>query len=57
MWLQVLLRYALDSQVCVFEFKVTVHVGTDQNIEIEIFVENKYTLNELLVKTFFFQYV
>ena len=32
------------------EFKVTVHVGTYQNIEIEIFTEYKYTLNELLVK-------
>ena len=29
--------------------KVTVHVGTDQNIEIEIFAEYKYALNELLV--------
>ena len=29
--------------------KVTVQVGTDQNIEIEIFAEYKYTLNELLV--------
>ena len=26
-------------------FKVTVHVGTDQNIEIKIFAEYKYTLN------------
>ena len=34
-------------------FKVTVHVGTDQNIEIEIFAENKYTLNELPIKCFF----
>ena len=32
------------------EFKVTVHVGTYQNIEIEIFTKYKYTLNELLVK-------
>ena len=30
--------------------KVTVHVGAVQNFEIEIFAENKYTLNELLVK-------
>ena len=31
-------------------FKVTVHVGTDQNIEIEIFADYKiYTLHELLV--------
>ena len=30
--------------------KVTVHVGTDQNLEIEIFAEHKYILNELLVK-------
>ena len=34
--------------------KVTVHVGTDQNFEIEIFAEYKYTLNELLVKKMFF---
>ena len=34
--------------------KVTVLVGTDQNIEIEIFVEYKYTLNEFLVKKMFF---
>ena len=37
-------------------FKVTVHVGTDQNIEIEIFAEDKCTLNELLTKIVF-QYV
>ena len=30
--------------------KVAVHVGAVQNFEIEIFAENKYTLNELLVK-------
>ena len=30
--------------------KVTFHVGTDQNIEIEIFAEYEYTLNELPVK-------
>ena len=29
------------------KLKVTVHVGTDQNIEIEIFAEYKYTLNKL----------
>ena len=29
--------------------KVTIHVGTDQNIEIDYFAEYKYTLNELLV--------
>ena len=29
---------------------VTVYVGTDQNFEIEIFADDKYTLNELLVK-------
>ena len=29
--------------------KVTVHVGMDQNIKIEIFAEYNYTLNELLV--------
>ena len=33
--------------------KVTVHVGTDQNFEIEIFAEYKYTLNELLLKKCF----
>ena len=38
--------------------KATTHVGTDQNFEIEIFAEYKYTLNELLVKkTLVFQYV
>ena len=37
--------------------KVTVNVGADQNIEIEIFAKYKYTLNELLVTKFFFQYV
>ena len=35
--------------------KVTVHVGTDQNIEIEIFAEYKYALNELLVTKIVFQ--
>ena len=39
------------------KLKVTVHVGTDQNIEIEIFAEYKYTLNKLPVKILFFQYV
>ena len=34
--------------------KVTVHVGTDQNIKIKIFAEYEYTLNELLVKKMFF---
>ena len=29
-------------------------VGTDQNFEIEVFAEYKYTLNELLVKKMFF---
>ena len=38
-------------------FKVTVHVGTDQNIEIEIFAEYKYALNELLVTKIVFQNV
>ena len=38
-------------------FKVTVLVGTDQNIEIEIFAEYKYTSNELLVKKNVCQYV
>ena len=38
-------------------FKVTVHVGMDQNIEIEIFAEDKCTLNELLVTKIVFQYV
>ena len=36
-------------------FKVTTHVGTDQNFEIEIFAEYKYTLNERLVKKMFFK--
>ena len=35
--------------------KVTVHVGTDQNIEIEIFAKYKYTLT--FSNKFFFQYV
>ena len=35
--------------------KVTVHVGTDQNIEIEIFAEYKYTLT--FSNKIFFQYV
>ena len=30
--------------------KVTVHVGMDQHIKIEIFAEYKYTLNEHRVK-------
>ena len=34
--------YILDIE----SFKVTVHIGTDQNIEIEIFAEYKCTLNE-----------
>ena len=38
----------------VFFLKVTVHVGTDQNIEIALFAEYKYTLDELLVKKIFF---
>ena len=37
--------------------KVTFHVGTDQNIEIEIFAEYKYELNELPVTKNIFQYV
>ena len=36
--------------------KDTVPVGTDQNIEVEIFVEYKYTLNELLATKIVFQY-
>ena len=39
------------------KLKVTVHVGTDQNIENEIFAEYKYTLNKLLVTKVVFQYV
>ena len=35
-------------------FKVTVHVGKDQNIEIEIFEEYKYTLNDFQTKRLFF---
>ena len=38
-------------------FKDTVHFETDQNFETEIFIEYKYTLNELLVKKIVFQYV
>ena len=34
--------------------KDTVHVETDQNFEIDISAEYKYTLNELLVKKIFF---
>ena len=34
--------------------KVTVHINTDQNFEIEIFAEYIYTLNELLVKKMLF---
>ena len=34
--------------------RVTVHVGTDQTFEIEIFAEYKHTLNELLVKKNYF---
>ena len=37
--------------------KVTVHVGAVQTFEIEIFAENKNTLNELLVNKNIFQYV
>ena len=37
--------------------KVTVHIGTDQNFEIEILAEYKFTLNKLLVKKNVFQYV
>ena len=39
------------------DIKVTVHVGTDENIEIEIFAEYKYTLNMLLVTKIVFQNV
>ena len=42
---------ACNSELATKEVKVTVHVGTDQNIEIEIFAEYKLTLNELLVTT------
>ena len=37
--------------------KLTVHFGTDQNIENDIFAEYKHTLNELPVKKSFLQYV
>ena len=55
----VLLRQALEkgTSVSLLSIMVTVHVATDQNIEIEIFAEYKYTLNELPVKNFFFQFV
>ena len=51
----VLLRQALEkgTSVSLLSIMVTVHVATDQNIEIEIFAEYKYTLNELPVKFFF----
>ena len=39
------------------KFKVKREYGTDQNIEIEIFAEYRYTLNELLVEKHVFQYV
>ena len=32
--------------------KVTVHIGTDQNIETNIFAKYRYTLNELPVNLF-----
>ena len=44
-------------QTLIYIIKVTVHVGMDQNIEIEIFVEYKHALNELLVAKIVFQYV
>ena len=50
-------KNALTDNLFVVTFKVTVHVGADQNIEIEIFAEYKYTLNELLVTKIVFQYV
>ena len=46
-----------DARLVPSRFKVTVHVGTDQNIETEIFAEYKYTLNELLGTKIVFQYV
>ena len=41
--------YSYRGLVSLDNFKVTAHVGTDQNIEAEIFADNKYTLNELTV--------
>ena len=47
-----------ESQVRTFIIKVTVNIGTDQNIEIAIFAEYTYTLNEQFQpKGFFFQFV
>ena len=46
-------RIGLSRTRTMYYIKVTVHVGTDQNIEIEIFAEYKYTLNELPVNFFF----
>ena len=44
-----------ESQVRTFIIKVTVNIGTDQNIEIAIFAEYTYTLNEQFQpKGFFF---
>ena len=37
----------LKCTVGTLVFKVTVHVGTDQNFEIQIFIEYEYALNEL----------
>ena len=57
-WLHELAYLRPSIQTSIFvHIKVTVYVGTDQNIEIEIFAENKYTLNELLVTKIVFQYV
>ena len=44
-------KCAVNLYLCL---KVTVHVGTDQNVEIEIFAKYKYVLYELPVKILFF---
>ena len=49
-------RIGLSRTRTMYYTKVTIHVGTDQNIEIEIFAEYKYTLNELPVN-FIFKFV
>ena len=50
-WAEENLYPAADLMTCSLPFvKVTVQVGTDQNIAIEIFAEFKYTLNEFLDK-------
>ena len=44
------------NTACIVVFKVSIHVGTDQNMEIDNLAEYKHTLHELPV-LIFFQYV